>query len=194
MGGEGFARDQGCHRRCRLQKTFLSEEAADAGVAPVVAMCSDMNHIDRFSERRETGSANQTLSNILLAPHISGPTGCTLSKPETISQPVVLTDTSSPRQILTAQNVSHAEPLLPSLHALQHCVYDDCFFFSFCNVIHKATFPPSCHSWGFILVWQPTEATYEIGVKQMKDWRQKKKKTCTAQQRRMRSEGNSLGL
>ena len=68
--------------------------------------------------RKRGESANQTLSNILHAPHISGPTGCTLSKLETILQAVLLTDTSSPRQIRSAQNVSHVEPLLPSLPAL----------------------------------------------------------------------------
>ncbi len=129
-----------------------------------------MNHINRFSRGlRKTGaSANQTLSNILHAPHISGPTGCTLSKLETILQAALLTDTSSPRRILSAQNVSHVEPLLPSSLHSKTVPFMTAFF-----LIQSANPHFLLLVISGVLVWQPTEATYEIGV-----WLKTKKDMC----------------
>lgn len=71
---------------------------------------------------------NQTLGSILHAPRISGPTGCTLSKLETMLQALVMTDASSPRL-----SVSHVQPVVPTV-------------LSFCNIICKSTFPTSSNS------------------------------------------------
>lgn len=108
-----------------------------------------MNHCffsGATQERGWVGITNQTLSNILHAPHISGPTGCTLSKLEPMKQAVLLTDISSPKQILFTQNVSHVKPL-EAFSALQNCAYYGSFFS--CNIICKSTLPPSWNSWGF---------------------------------------------